>query len=55
MIISKAAEANFGPRAGNIIVWLSLVIGMPLVILMYYHDFVMEHYGREDLKSLGLL
>ena len=55
MIVSKAAEANFGPRAGNTIVWLSLIIGQPLAILMYYHDFVIDHYGQEDIKSFGHL
>ena len=55
MIISKAAEVHVGPRAGNIIVWLSLIIGQPLALLMYYHDFVIEHYGKEDIQSFGKL
>ena len=36
-------EKRVGPRAGNICVWLSLVIGQPLAIMMYYHDYVVEH------------
>ena len=55
MFISNAAETHIGPRAGNIIVWLSLMIGHPVGILMYYHDFVIDHYGQEDIKSFGQL
>ena len=55
MIISKVVEAKIGPRAGNVVVWLSLIIGQPLAILMYYHDFVTEHYGPEDIKTWGQL
>ena len=55
MFISNAAETHIGPRAGNIIVWLSLIIGHPIGILMYYHDFVIDHYGQEDIKSFGQL
>ena len=55
MFISNAAETHIGPRAGNIIVWLSLIIGHPVGILMYYHDFVIDHYGIEEIKSFGQL
>ena len=55
MFISNAAETHIGPRAGNIIVWLSLMIGHPVGILMYYHDFVIDHYGIEEIKSFGQL
>jgi hypothetical protein len=26
-------------KTGNIVVWLSLVIGQPIAVLMYYHDY----------------
>ncbi|XP_065676240.1 diacylglycerol O-acyltransferase 1-like [Hydra vulgaris] len=28
---------------GNIMMWLSLIIGQPLAIMMYYHDYLVEH------------
>ena len=28
---------------GNFMVWLSLIIGQPLAIMMYYHDYIVEH------------
>ena len=55
MFISNAAETKIGPIAGNIIVWLSLIIGHPIGILMYYHDFVIDHYGQEGIESFGQL
>ena len=35
-----------GPRFGNALVWLSLIVGQPLAVMMYYHDYVVEHFGR---------
>ncbi|XGW07157.1 hypothetical protein V3C99_017008 [Haemonchus contortus] len=32
-----------GGRAGNVIVWLSLIVGQPLAILMYFHDWYVIH------------
>ncbi|EPB78065.1 MBOAT family protein [Ancylostoma ceylanicum] len=34
-----------GGRAGNVIVWLSLILGQPLAILMYVHDWYVMHQG----------
>jgi len=45
VIMSSTVERKFGARFGNMIVWLSLIIGQPLAIMMYYHDFVVTHYG----------
>lgn len=28
---------------GNFVVWLSLIIGQPLAIMIYYHDYLVEH------------
>jgi len=55
MVISTQAEKHLGHPAGNIIVWLSLIIGQPMAVLMYYHDFVVEHYGRNVLETFGTL
>lgn len=33
-----------GGKTGNIIVWLSLILGQPLAILMYVHDYYLIHY-----------
>jgi len=55
MVISTQAEKHLGHPAGNIIVWMSLIIGQPLAVLMYYHDFVVEHYGKNLLESFGTL
>lgn len=34
-----------GGRAGNIVVWLSLILGQPMAILMYVHDWYVLHYA----------
>ncbi|KAK9872917.1 hypothetical protein WA026_020269 [Henosepilachna vigintioctopunctata] len=48
-------EKRFGPRWGNIIVWSSLILGQPLCIMMYYHDYVVTHYGESLLEEYGRL
>jgi diacylglycerol O-acyltransferase-1 len=53
--VSTWLEKKLGPRAGNICVWLSLILGQPLAIMMYYHDFAVEHYGEELIKAFGSL
>jgi len=55
IVISAQMEAHVGHPSGNLIVWLSLIIGQPLAVLMYYHDFVVDHYGRNVLESFGTL
>ncbi|TKR61705.1 hypothetical protein L596_028785 [Steinernema carpocapsae] len=40
-----------GGRAGNVVVWLSLILGQPMAILMYVHDWYWLHYPAE-LNSL---
>ena len=37
------------PLWANTLVWLSLIIGQPLAILMYYHDFIV------NLMTAGIL
>ncbi|CAH0603128.1 unnamed protein product [Chrysodeixis includens] len=43
-VISRHAEIRLGPRWGNIMVWSSLILGQPLAIMMYYHDYAMLHF-----------
>ncbi|GAB0086907.1 O-acyltransferase [Sergentomyia squamirostris] len=42
--LSNHVKERFGPRWGNIIVWSSLIIGQPLAIMMYYHDYIVTYY-----------
>ncbi|XP_075152344.1 diacylglycerol O-acyltransferase [Haematobia irritans] len=44
--ISKSVERTLGPRMGNITVWASIILGQPLCIMMYYHDYVITHYSN---------
>lgn len=46
-------EVHFGPRWGNIIVWSSLIVGQPLCIMMYYHDYVITHFGEALIDRYG--
>lgn len=46
-------EIRFGQRWGNIIVWASLILGQPLCIMMYYHDYVITHFGQSLLDKYG--
>lgn len=55
MIISQKASKHFGNRAGNLLMWQSLIIGHPLAIMMYYHDFVVAHYGEDVLVTFGTM
>ena len=36
-----------GGKAGNIIVWLSLIMGQPLAVMMYFHDWYLTQYPEE--------
>jgi len=53
VFFSRFIERKFGPRWGNMIVWLSLIIGQPLIIMSYYHDFVVQHYGSHLIQAFG--
>ncbi|KAL7039687.1 hypothetical protein ACKWTF_000066 [Chironomus riparius] len=44
--LSKLLEKNLGERWGNIMVWASLILGQPLCIMVYYHDFVIQNYNN---------
>ncbi|CAG9768714.1 unnamed protein product [Ceutorhynchus assimilis] len=43
--MSRFVEKRYGPRFGNIVVWASIIIGQPLCIMMYYHDYMVIHHG----------
>ncbi|CAG9784403.1 unnamed protein product [Diatraea saccharalis] len=43
-VISRWAEIRLGARWGNIMVWASLILGQPLAIMMYYHDYAIAHF-----------
>uniref|UniRef100_A0A8D8ALR0 O-acyltransferase n=1 Tax=Culex pipiens TaxID=7175 RepID=A0A8D8ALR0_CULPI len=49
--VSKFMERNYGPRLGNTVVWASIILGQPLAIMMYYHDYMITHYNDELLLN----
>ncbi len=53
IFVTNSLERSLGPRAGNVCVWLSLIIGQPMALMMYYHDYVVEHYGQELISYYG--
>ncbi|CAK5009200.1 unnamed protein product [Meloidogyne enterolobii] len=40
-----------GGRAGNIIVWLSLILGQPMAILMYVHDWYLYNHPEATIRT----
>lgn len=42
--IDNCLRNRYG-NLGNMAVWMSLMIGQPLAILMYYHDYYIINYG----------
>ena len=42
---SKFLEKNLGERWGNVCIWASLILGQPLCIMVYYHDYVIQNYN----------
>jgi len=53
IILSKKLEAKFGYQLGNLTMWASLIIGHPLAIMVYYHDFVIQNYGHSLVTFYG--
>ena len=33
---------KLSPRLGNVVMWVSLIIGQPAVVLMYFHDYYLS-------------
>ena len=55
MFVSKLKD---WPHYANICVWLSIILGQPLAILSYYHDYFVMHVLQnsqqmEQLKTAG--
>lgn len=48
---SKFMQIKYGPRWGNIVVWASIILGQPLCIMMYYHDYVVTHFNEAIQNS----
>ena len=46
--ISKFLEKNLGARWGNAVVWASLILGQPLCILVYYHDYGIQNFNQTE-------
>ncbi|XP_022914284.1 diacylglycerol O-acyltransferase 1 isoform X2 [Onthophagus taurus] len=49
--VSRFMEQKVGPRWGNVVVWGSLILGQPLCIMIYYHDYVITHYGQALMEE----
>lgn len=47
--ISTRVAKHIGPRWGNIIVWASLILGQPMGIMVYYHDYVVKTFDPNIL------
>ncbi|XP_022254942.1 diacylglycerol O-acyltransferase 1-like [Limulus polyphemus] len=47
MFVSRYLHNQYG----NMAVWISIIIGQPLCILMYYHDYYIIHYGSLEVIS----
>ncbi|XP_076388942.1 diacylglycerol O-acyltransferase isoform X2 [Megachile rotundata] len=54
-LLSKKVEQHWGSRWGNITVWASLIIGQPLCIMMYYHDYVVTHFGETLIEDYSVV
>ncbi|XP_075249197.1 diacylglycerol O-acyltransferase 1-like [Convolutriloba macropyga] len=39
---------NLTPRQGNILMWLSLMLGQPAVVFMYYHDYFIQYIMADN-------
>lgn len=49
--ISRFMEKKIGPRFGNLVVWASIIMGQPLCIMIYYHDYVITHFGKSLMEE----
>uniref|UniRef100_A0A3Q4HBQ2 O-acyltransferase n=1 Tax=Neolamprologus brichardi TaxID=32507 RepID=A0A3Q4HBQ2_NEOBR len=48
LFVSRFLNGNYG----NAAVWISLIIGQPIAVLMYVHDYYVIHYGRKTEAAL---
>ncbi|XP_018023397.1 diacylglycerol O-acyltransferase 1 [Hyalella azteca] len=49
--VSQTVARTLGCRWGNIIVWSSLILGQPLGILVYFHDYAVKNFDIASLNS----
>uniref|UniRef100_A0A8C9THG3 O-acyltransferase n=1 Tax=Scleropages formosus TaxID=113540 RepID=A0A8C9THG3_SCLFO len=50
-LVGRVFQGNYG----NAAVWISLIIGQPIAVLMYVHDYYVLHYGGEEPAAPVLL
>jgi hypothetical protein len=44
------------PFVGNVIFWISFcIIGQPLCMIMYYHDYVHFHMSQQQIPKLNMV
>ncbi|XP_023325908.1 diacylglycerol O-acyltransferase 1 isoform X2 [Eurytemora carolleeae] len=55
IFFSRIVEKKCGPRISNMMMWFCLIIGHSVIIMTYFHDFVVLHYGRDHIESFGKL
>lgn len=51
--LSVLVEKKLGRRSGNLLVWMSLILGQPLCIMMYYHDYIITHFGKSFIEQFS--
>lgn len=49
--VSSVVAKKFGIRCGNMIVWASLILGQPLGILVYFHDYAVRNIDIGAINS----
>ncbi|KAM4614314.1 diacylglycerol O-acyltransferase 1-like isoform 2-T2 [Discoglossus pictus] len=47
MPLSWTLERVFGGKYGNIVMWLNSILGTPLIILLYWHDYYLENQSSK--------
>lgn len=42
--LTSVVRRKLSARLSNVMVWLSLIVGQPLAIMVYYHDYIIEFH-----------
>lgn len=45
--VARFLRGNYG----NAAVWLSIIIGQPIAVLMYVHDYYVHHFQEEAMET----
>ena len=45
MAILVSRYLGRSPQLANMAVWISIIIGQPLAMMMYFHDYYVQHIG----------